>query len=369
MFYGGMAIRSSGRRRGLALVSIAAVALSISLAIPGMTTSAGANPGNVAIAVNLALVTPTFKITGISTPAPATATITSDGKIVIPKAGIVFAPTAVHIGAPNPEIGDVSVQVVATTDFIGAVDPASHVEWLAGNLEMQWTQPGTMTGCRIGPFTVIATTQSPGSRPYAAVSTAYSAAGTATMVDGNFAIPAVDPNASGCGEWQTSVNAALSLPITTTTTTSSTMTATATTVPTPNTVLTDLVPGTPVPALVVSTTMTPAPQSPTPRTTPTTTHAPTSAPAATTSPPTTPGAAPTQIVPAPTAQPGGRSTTHKTRRTTNPHKRRHPKHRKSPAKPRAVVVLPSAPASSTHGQLGPAYGGGLVGRGRNGRGW
>jgi len=52
MFNVGMAVRSSGRRRGVALVSIAVFAISMSLAIPGMVSSAGANianPGNVGV--------------------------------------------------------------------------------------------------------------------------------------------------------------------------------------------------------------------------------------------------------------------------------------------------------------------------------
>jgi hypothetical protein len=372
MFYGAMAIRSSGRRRGLALVSIAVVALSISLAIPGMTTTAGANAGNVTVAVDLALVTPTFQITGITTRSPATATIGADGTIDIPQAGIVFAPIAVNIGAPNPDIGAVTVQALANSDFVGIVDPASHLEWLAGRVELDLTQPGTMTGCKIGPFNIVVTTQSTGSRPYSA------STGAATMVDENFAVSAVDPNASGCGEWQTSVNSALSLPIATTTTTTAmsttTTSTTTTTVPTPDTTLSDLVPDTPVPAFVMSTTMTPAPQAPAPpRTTPpTTAHPPTGAPTPTTQAPVTHGTAPNQIVPGPTptptAQPGGHVTTHhRTRSATNPHKKRHPRRHKTKAKPRVRVVLPPAPASRTGGRAGPTNRAGLIAPGRIGQ--
>lgn len=371
MFYGAMAIRSSGRRRGLALVSIAAVALSISLAIPGMTSSASANPGNAFVGIDLALITPSFSITGITTPTPATATIAPDGTIDIPQAGIVFAPNVIHVGAPNPEIGDVTVQALANSDFIGIVDPATGTEWLAGRIELDWTQPGTMTGCRIGPFNVVVTTDNQGSRPYS------SKTGNATMVDDNFAVDAIDANASGCGEWQSSVNATLSLPIAANASSTTTSTSTTTTVPTPDTVLTDLVPDTPVPAFVMSTTMTPAPQAPTtPRTTPpTTAHPPTSAPTvttspATTSPATTPGGTPTQRGPVPTstptASPGRHATSHHSRSGPNPNKKRHPKRHKKAATPKVRVVLPALPGSGTRGRVGPTNRAGLAGPGRNG---
>ena len=291
-----MSGRTKGRRRGLALVSMAACALSLILAVPGLVTGAGANvgnPGNVQVSVDISILTPTLTLSGISTQAAAPATIAPNGTLFVPRAGLVFGPLAVNVGSPNPAIGDVTVEVVATSDFFGSVNPATRGEWLAGNLELLWSQPGTMTACPIGPFPVRLTTNSVGSRPY-------SDNGTATLVDTNFAVGAISPGTAGCGGLEGAVNTTLSLPIIPPTTTSGTgATTTTTTVPTSTTLLSDPVPDTPVPTVVLSTTLIPAPRPATPRpTTPTTSPAktvypPLTNPTATT---TMPNAPPTNVV-------------------------------------------------------------------------
>jgi len=364
MFNVGMAVRSSGRRRGVALVSIAVFAISMSLAIPGMVSSAGANianPGNVGVSVNLSLLTPTFTLSGISTTSPATATMASNGALFIPRADLVFAPLAVHIALPNPELGDITVQVVASSDFVGAVNPSTRVEWLAGSLEMQWSHTGTMTACPIGPFQVHVTTKSAGSRPY-------SDGGMATMVDANLAIGAVGPGTPGCAGLESSVNATLSLPITATTTTSdnSTTSTTTTTVPTSTTVLTDLVPDTPIPAVVLSTTLTPAPRSPATRPATTTTQATPPHPAATT---TTFRPPPKNLVPLPKpAHPkkhpvrhirarkhrlASKHHKHRHRNHHRKHHRKHAKHRQTRPKPRPIGVRTVAPGPSATTPVAP----------------
>ena len=371
MFYGVMSGGSIGRRRGLALVSIAVCALSLSLAVPGMVSSAGANianPGNVQISVDLSLVTPTFTLSGVSTKSPASATVLSNGSIFIPRDHLAFGPVAVHIDTPNPAIGDVTVQVVATSNFVGGLNPATHAEWVAGDLAMQWSQTGTMKQCPIGPFRVHVTTRSTGTRPY-------SDGGTATMVDGNFAIPAVAPGTPGCAGFESSLNTTLSLPISTTTTTTgssttttstTTTTTTTTMVPTSTTLLTDLVPDTPVPAVVLSTTLTPAPRAPaTPPTVTTTTVRTTTThpPAATT---TSPPTSPKKIVPVPKPvlpakhraghAPKKKNTSTLPKRRHKHHKKHHRKHKKlQPLKPAAVRrALPARKVGTTVPATTPA---------------
>lgn len=255
MFHGAMSNRRSSRRRGLALLSIAVFAVSVSLAVPGIVSGAGANianPGNVNVSMNLSVLTPTLSVAGISTPKPAAANITSSGALVIPVSSIAFAPVGVTIGPPNPWIGNVTVQAVAEGDFVGAVDPGTGVEWIAGRIELLLSQPGTLASCPVGPFTVHLTTSGPGSRPYAANT------GIATMIDPNFAIDALAPNTKGCAGLEGLVNGALSLPITTTTTTTAsapTSSTTTTLAPSATTPGTSVLSDTPVPAVVLSTTI------------------------------------------------------------------------------------------------------------------
>ena len=353
-----MSDRRSARRRGLAVVAIAGCVLSLAFAVPGLITGAGANvagPGNVEVSIVASVLTPNLTLSGITTSAPASATVEANGALVIPHSSLTFAPLPVTIGAPNPTVGDVTVQLVASSDFVGVVNPAGHAESLTGRLTMQVTQAGTMTGCPVGPFAVHATTAGGGTRPYD------SSTGRATMVDDNFSLPAIAAGASGCGGLEGSLNNTLSLPITTTTTTtvagssSSTSTSTTTTTttlpPTATTSPVSLLPDTPVPSVVLIATITPSPVAANPPTTrpapPTTikritstTHAPT------TSPPSKP--APTKVAPTPA---GKKPVAPKVNNHKKHHKKKSKKHHKKHHKPTSTTaraaLVPKRTATST----------------------
>jgi hypothetical protein len=328
---------------------MAVFALSLTLAVPGMVSGAGANianPGNIKFSMGVAVLTPSFRLSHVSTKAAATATIQSNGTFVIPRAALAFQPVDMNIGPPHPSIGPVAVQLVAMSDFIGAVNPSTHVESLAGRFEMVWSQIVSLTkpmaGCPIGPFDVHLTTKSAGARPYE------STVGTARMVDGNFAIDALTPGTSGCAGLESSVNSTLSLPITTTTTTASTAststTTTTSTTPPGTTVLANI----PVPAIVVSMRLTPAPRAPQPPATTTTAARTTTSNATSTS---APAHAPTTTrAPKPTnhkkplrKHPTPHHRKHHKKHRISHHKRHHPKLHKKPRN----VQHPSARRAAT----------------------
>lgn len=336
----------------MALGATAAFALSLTLAVTGTISRAGANvatAGTVAVSMDVSLVTPTLTLPAFATTSTATATIRADGSFTVPRPGIAFQPVTLSLGSP-PALGDVNVSLVASSDFTGAVDPTTSTELLAGRVEMLWSQTGTMTGCPVGPFDVQLTTKSPGARPYA------SSSGTATMVDGNFAIDALKSGTPGCAGLESLINSTLSLPITTTTTTDSSTTTTSTTTTstttttTPSTAMSEpvLLPDTPVPAVVVSTTLTPAPEAaPTSTSRPTTTTAKrtTTTPQPSTTTTTTTKSRPIKKVARTLAPPKPkRHHVNRHKSQTNPHKKHHPKrhhhkrHKQHLAKPAPKTI-------------------------------
>lgn len=255
MSHRGMVHRRTARRRAIAVVSMAIFALTVAFAVPGLMAGAGAtiaNPGTVGVSIDVSILTPTATISGLST--TATATILSDGLLTIPRTAMAFAPATATIGAPASTTSPITVQLVATGDFKGRVNPQTGGELLAGGLELFLSQSGTLSDCPVGPFAVHFTTIGPGTAPYSPVT------GKAMIVDASAAIAAVQPGTPGCAGYEDFVNSTLSLPLVPTTTTTGSSTTTTTVPPTATTVPGTPLPNTPVPALVAATTLSPPPR-------------------------------------------------------------------------------------------------------------
>jgi hypothetical protein len=216
------------KRRRLGAVALGALALAAAaqLVAPG-AGAVVANPGDVTVQMRISVNTPTFKVEGVSTEGSGRATLSGNGLVNIPQSSLVFAPTPVHIDVPSPPpaagttdtlppispSSTVVVTIVPTSDFYGGVDPNNGSGFLVGNVKLLWDQTGTLTGCTVGPFKVVARTNEQGARPYDANS------GKVTMVDRGFTLDAVPAGAAGCGGYESGLSSALSLPVTTTTTT------------------------------------------------------------------------------------------------------------------------------------------------------
>ena len=249
------------RRVAVAAVAALAIAVIASLIAPGAGAVVG-NPGALKVLMKLTIRTPSLTIEGVSTEGTGAATLATNGLVNIPQASLVFASTTVHVDVPSPPpaagstdtlppispSSTVVVTIVPTSDFYGGVDPNNGSGFLVGNVKLLWDQAGTLTGCTVGPFRVVARTSAPGATPYSPQT------GKVAMVDPGFTIDALPTGAAGCGGYESGLNSALSLPVTTTTTT---------TLPgTPTTLMPTYPPNTPipVPSVVVSLTFTPAPR-------------------------------------------------------------------------------------------------------------
>jgi len=358
---------SSAKKRRLAIA--AAVALAVAVIAPMIAPSAGAviaDAGDVTISMHLSVFTPTFTVAGMSSMGSASATVAPNGLITVPQSSLSFQPVEVQVNLPDspgsssgsastsPAV--VSVQAVATSDFSGGIDPASGAAFLAGDVELLWSQAPTMNNCPVGPFHVVTRTNAQGAIPYS------SDTGTVSMVDPGFTVNAIPTATSGCGGYENAINDALSLPVATTTTTTQFNQPAPTTTIDPNS-------GPPVPAVVLSLTFTPAPYAaappPTqPRPRPTTTAAtPTTASSAT---PTSSNALPP--LPAPPADNGGGGGGGSVRPHNHPVSRkvRHPlQHQQARAKNRrgAKVAVKGKPANTKGQTAGSGNGNGGAGGG------
>ncbi len=291
----------SRRRRSAAVASGVAIGLTLILLAPDLAPGAGAviaNPGNVRVDVAIAVHTPTLELAGTTTGSGATATVRDDGTVEIPPRSLTFqpivvkglpappsapqpttttapatttttaatkttgpgttAPTTTTTAAPAPATSphaaaatrDATVRLVFTTPLRGALDPQSGAAFLTGQLEELWSQPGGMSDCPVGPFSIVVQTDRPGADAYT------SRTGSVTMVDTNPSIAAVAPSTGGCAGTQNVVNAAQSLPVTSTTTT---------TLPKHGTRAGSPVVQPPADTVVVTMTLTPAPRARAPK--------------------------------------------------------------------------------------------------------
>ena len=340
---------SSAKKRRLAIA--AAVALAVAIIAPMIAPSAGAviaDAGDVTVSMHLSVFTPTFTVAGMSTMGSASATVSPTGLITIPQSSLSFQPVEVQVNLPDspgstssssastaPAV--VSVQAVATSDFDGGIDPASGAAFLAGDIELLWSQAPTINNCPVGPFHVVTRTNAQGAIPYS------SDTGTVSMVDPGFTVNAIPTASSGCGGYENAINDALSLPVTTTTTT------TQFNQPAPTTTI-DPSSGPPVPAVVLSLTFTPAPYAAAPPPT-----QPRPRPTSTAATPTTASATPTPgnalpPLPVPPADNGGGSVRPHYRPVS--HKVRHPlQHQKARSKNRRVAgITVKGKTTKTKGQ-------------------
>ena len=347
------------RKRRLAVAAFVALAVAVvaELVAPGAGATV-ANPGDIKVLMHLSIRTPTVTIDGISTEGTGAGTLRQNGLVNIPKSSLAFGSTAVHVDIPSPppapgstdtlppisKSSTVVVTIVPTSDFYGGIDPDNGSGFLVGNVQLLWDQSGTLTGCTVGPFQIIARTNAPGATPYSPQT------GKVSLVDPGFTIDALPTGAPGCGGYDQSLNSALSLPVTTTTTTTlpGTPTTLAPTYP-PNTPV-------PVPAVVVGLTFTPAPRrvvaAPPPTYTPPTAVAP--PPNYTPPPNSTPNSAP----PPAYSNPG--TGTHHRNNAAPPPARRHrhhkpqsqtpPRHRKHHAR----TTKPAKSTGTTHHRRRPA---------------
>ncbi len=251
------------KRRRTAAVALGALALAAvaQLVAPG-AGAVVANPGAVKIEMRISLITPTFQVDGVSSQGTGQATLRDNGLFNVPQSSLVFAPVGVHVDVPSPppapgttdtlppitQSSTVAVTIVPTSDFYGGVDPDSGSGFVVGNVKLLWDQTGTLTGCTVGPFPILARTNAQGATPYT------DRTGKVTMVDAGFTLDAIPAGATGCGGYEAGLNGALSLPVTTTTTTTQPNT--------PTTVPPSYPPGSPppVPSVVAALTFTPAPR-------------------------------------------------------------------------------------------------------------
>jgi len=340
-----MRARWGRRKRRLVVAALGALAIAVvaSLIAPGAGALVG-NPGDITVVMKLSIHTPTLTVTGVSTEGTGAATLRTNGLVNIPQASLSFASTTVHVAVPSPPpaagttdtqppispSSTVVVTIVPTSDFYGGIDPNNGSGFLVGNVKLLWDQAGTLTGCTVGPFRVLARTSAQGATPYSPQT------GKVSMVDPGFTVDALPTGAAGCGGYESGLNSALSLPVTTTTTTTlpGTPTTVAPTYP-PNSPI-------PVPSVVVALTFTPAPRRApvVPVVHPTTPTTLTPAPNFTPPPNSTPQ-------PPAYSNPGSGGTHHRNGShppaknhhkrhhpaRSNPHKRRHP-HKPKSTKPR-----------------------------------
>jgi uncharacterized repeat protein (TIGR01451 family) len=170
------------------------------------------NPGKVTVAFGGSL-TFTFAgtqvlIGGIS--ATATGTVDSAGNISLPMGSISFAPLTPTL----PIVGPVPLTILPTANWTGTINPASGALMLAAPQTAHLDLSSAITGnsdCPLGPLMLNLTTgTSDGAmgKPY------NSATGTAEIVDGTFAIPAIPdtPLPPNCPAGDT-INGAVPLPL------------------------------------------------------------------------------------------------------------------------------------------------------------
>ena len=241
-----------GRRKRRLAVG-ACGALAVAVVAPLVAPSAGAvisNAGNVEVTMHLSMFTPTFTVAGMSTTGPAAAIVNTNGVVHIPQSSLSFDPVKVQVNLPvdptdpaSPNVASVvSVQAVATSDFSGAISPKTGAAFFVGNIEELWSQAGKIDSCTVGPFRVTVRTNVSGAIKYSPQT------GNVTMVDPGISVGAIPAGASGCSGFAGALNDALSLPVTTTTTSSA-----PPTVPAPGS-------DPPVPSMLLSMTLTPAPR-------------------------------------------------------------------------------------------------------------
>src|ERR1044071_2262199 len=205
-----MRARWGRRKRRLAVAALAALALAVvaSLVAPGAGALVG-NPGDIKVVMKLSIRTPTLTVDGVSTGTGA-GSLRTNGLVNIPKASLDFGSTLVHVAVPSPPPADgttdtlppisasstVVVTIVPTSDFYGGIDPNNGSGFVVGNVELLWDQTGTLTGCPVGPFRIVARTSEQGATPYSPQT------GKVSMVDTGFTIDALPTGATGCGGYE-----------------------------------------------------------------------------------------------------------------------------------------------------------------------
>lgn len=179
---------------GLVCVGVAASTLIASASVE--------DPGAVTIAVHDgALGTPLGNFTPLA--GTLTGTVDGSGALTIPQAAITFPPFDTSITNPIPTT--VTVTPVADSDFTGTVDPDTGVVTLTGQLTTQVTlaQFG-LTNCPLGPMTISLSSANAGGSAYSA--------GSATLVDQSFVMPAIPSGANGCAGFESTINSLVGLP-------------------------------------------------------------------------------------------------------------------------------------------------------------
>src|SRR5262249_26136061 len=90
-------------------------------------------------------------------------------------------------------------------DFTGNVDPASGLVTLAGDLTTDVTlQAFGLVDCPLGPMSLSVSTANAGGSAYSA--------GSATLVDESFVMPAIPDGAAGCAGFESAINQFVGLP-------------------------------------------------------------------------------------------------------------------------------------------------------------
>jgi Bacterial Ig domain len=182
-----------GRRRRRWLILVAAVATQIAIPWSLMSLSAAvtnATSVHIVFAGSLSINGPVpIVIPGIH--GTADGTVDAAGNISLPKGAISFPPFSAPLAG-----GAITAQITikATANWAGTIDPNSGVVNLhapqTAHLDLSSGLPGD-TDCPVGPLDLNLTTGASGTahgKPY------NKATGTAEIVDGTFAIPAIDEN-------------------------------------------------------------------------------------------------------------------------------------------------------------------------------
>jgi hypothetical protein len=198
--------------RGAAVVgSVLALTAGAGLLTAGPAGATVSNPGSVqvALAESLTINGPIpIVIPGVA--GTVTGTVDSAGNLVFPMGSVSFPPFQFLIGGAIPT----TVTIQATADWTGTIDPTSGALNISApqtaHLDLSAALPGD-SDCPVGPLPINLTTGTSG----AATGTPYSTStGSAEIVDGTFAIPAVpdSPLPPNCPDADT-INAAGGLPL------------------------------------------------------------------------------------------------------------------------------------------------------------
>jgi hypothetical protein len=187
------------------LVVLAAVVAVLSAGIVAATMTAGADvrePGAVTVTVHDGtLGTKLGPFTPLS--GTFTGTVQGDGTLDFPQAGITFP--SFDVAITNPIATTVTVTPVADTDFTGNVDPGGGLVTLTGNLTTKITLSAFgLANCPLGPMTLNLSTTTSGGRAYDA--------GSATVVDNTFVMPAIPLGSGVCGGYEAAINSLVGLP-------------------------------------------------------------------------------------------------------------------------------------------------------------